>query len=983
MKFELVGNGEAQFCIDKNASDYRGLSHVAKYIIGDIKLVTGKEIELVDKINETPQIIAATKGSHVADKLLADLGVDLSNKHEVFVFNICQIEGTEKLVIIGSETIATIYGMYHISKLIGVSEWVYWGDAMPKFRENIVFEDDVNFVSREPSVYYRGFFMNDEWPSLGNFVSNTFGDFNEFFYEKVFDLLLRMNGNYFWPAMWSASLPLDGSEDPLAIIKLATDLGITIGQSHHEPLMRASEEWDKVKSDTNNVGYGADWNYYTNRDGLYRYWEDGVKRDKDFKHMITIGMRGERDTMMLGEDSTIQENVELLRQIITDQNEIIKNNGCENMPKMLALYKEVEDFYYGGDGVKGLKGWDALDDTILLLSDDNFGNLRTLPTEDIRDREAGFGLYYHFDYHGGPISYEWINSSQLHKVWEEMTQAYEYGIKKLWIVNVGDIRPNELPLSYFMDLAYDFDKYGSNHKNETKEYIKTWTNRQFAAFAGEENICNEIADMLYEYSLVFALRKPESMNPNVFDPNHFEESQAMIKRAKSLINRAKEVKALIEKTSIANADKFEFGPLDTYFGLVYFPVVAGMNVFLMNLYAGKNAYYAENELPVANAYADKVEACVALDKELQEYYNKEMSGGKWDGMMLSNHVWFKTWNEEGWSYPEAIRVDKSSGDGVAIRAFGSDELVTDGNVLVNDIYLISGDNPRNNYFKTTGFEVISKSEGALDFKVKVPKGIKIFACEAVGCQCTNIANMTGETEANISSKTGISRVSFAMEDMSAYTEGEPVLVEVEGKTIEVNFAVNVCCEDKMPEKTVFEANGLVSIGAADYAKKTSVDGYKFEELSEFNEAAPFVKVFPTGRNFDEPGYEVSPSVTYNVCVEEAGTYKIKVLTAPVNNLENGRTMKYALGVNGGDVVVGDTIPEKGYGLGGGPWDTHSWSMGVLNNEHFDITEHELKEGLNEITFMARDAGFVLKGMVIYKDNCPKAYMQPQPTPIMK
>lgn len=200
--------------------------------------------------------------------------------------------------------------------------------------------------------------MNDEWPSLGNFVMNTFGDFNVKFYDRVFDLLLRLKGNYFWPAMWSASLCLDGSkEDPLANVKLATDLGITIGNSHHEPLMRSSEEWDKVKTDTNNVGYGKDWNYYTNGEGLYRYWEDGVERNKDFKHMITIGMRGERDTTMLPEGSSIQENVELLRKIIADQLEIIKAKGCDDMPKMLALYKEVEDYYYGGDGVEGLKDW--------------------------------------------------------------------------------------------------------------------------------------------------------------------------------------------------------------------------------------------------------------------------------------------------------------------------------------------------------------------------------------------------------------------------------------------------------------------------------------------------------------------------------------------------------------------------------------------------------------------------------------------------
>ena len=469
MTFTLVKENAAQICIDSHAADYKGLKHVAKILAGDILTVTGKEPEIVEQIQNVPQIVAATKGtSDILAKWEEEKKIDLSvleGKREVFMVQLIEEDGAEKLVIVGTETIATLYGLYYISENIGVSPWVYWADVVPAPKKEIVFDKSICTVSKEPSVRYRGFFMNDEWPSLGNFVMHTFGDFNEFFYEKVFDLLLRLKGNYFWPAMWSASLPLDGSEDPLAILKLGTELGITIGQSHHEPLTRASEEWDKVKTDMNNIGYGKDWNYYTNKEGLYRYWEDGMKRDKDFKHMITIGMRGERDTMMLGENSTIQENVELLREIITDQNKIIKETGCENMPKMLALYKEVEGFYYGGNGVKGLRSWDGLDDTILLLSDDNFGNVRTLPTKDLKDRKPGWGLYYHFDYHGSPISYEWVNSTPLPKVWEQVTMAYEYGIRDLWIVNVGDIRPDELPLSYFMALAYDFESMGTGHAN--------------------------------------------------------------------------------------------------------------------------------------------------------------------------------------------------------------------------------------------------------------------------------------------------------------------------------------------------------------------------------------------------------------------------------------------------------------------------------------------------------------------------------------
>ena len=549
MTFTLVKENAAQICIDSHAADYKGLKHVAKILAGDILTVTGKEPEIVEQIQNVPQIVAATKGtSDILAKWEEEKKIDLSvleGKREVFMVQLIEEDGAEKLVIVGTETIATLYGLYYISENIGVSPWVYWADVVPAPKKEIVFDKSICTVSKEPSVRYRGFFMNDEWPSLGNFVMHTFGDFNEFFYEKVFDLLLRLKGNYFWPAMWSASLPLDGSEDPLAILKLGTELGITIGQSHHEPLTRASEEWDKVKTDMNNIGYGKDWNYYTNKEGLYRYWEDGMKRDKDFKHMITIGMRGERDTMMLGENSTIQENVELLREIITDQNKIIKETGCENMPKMLALYKEVEGFYYGGNGVKGLRSWDGLDDTILLLSDDNFGNVRTLPTKDLKDRKPGWGLYYHFDYHGSPISYEWVNSTPLPKVWEQVTMAYEYGIRDLWIVNVGDIRPDELPLSYFMALAYDFESMGTGHANETDLFLASWVEQQFGAHIKDEETKKEIADVLREYTRIHGMRRPEAMNPKVYHRSHFNETKRMIERCTKLMQQTENLQIRI------------------------------------------------------------------------------------------------------------------------------------------------------------------------------------------------------------------------------------------------------------------------------------------------------------------------------------------------------------------------------------------------------------------------------------------------------
>ncbi len=938
MRFEL---NKAGIYVDKKASDVKGLFHVAKILSEDVKLVTDKALTLDEEISGAPQILVGTLGnSPMLDELVSAGTVDVSGlkgKRESYLIQLTEVDGSDKLVIVGTETIATLFGMYHISKKIGVSPWVYWADVKPAKQSEIVLDESVNFVSKEPSIKYRGFFMNDEWPSLGNFVMNTFGDFNEFFYEKVFDLLLRLKGNYFWPAMWSASLPLDGSEDPLAIIKLATELGITIGQSHHEPLMRASEEWDKVKSEENNVGYGKDWNYYTNKEGLYRYWEDGAERDKDFKHMITIGMRGERDTMMLGENSTIQENVELLREIITDQKKIIKEKGCDHMPKMLALYKEVEGFYYGGNGVKGLRDWDGLDDTILLLSDDNFANVRTLPTEDLRDREAGWGLYYHFDYHGAPISYEWVNSTPLPKVWEQVSMAYDYGIRDLWIVNVGDIRPDELPLSYFMELAYDFESMGTANPNQTDIFLARWVEEQFGAYIKDEDTKVVIADVLREYARIHGMRRPEAMNPQVYHVAHFNETKKMIARCEALMEKAESIKDAIPEES-----------KDSFYSLVYYPAVAGMNLQLMSLYAALNNWYADQGIMAANEYADKVKVAIQRDEALTEFYHKEMAGGKWDGMMLSKHACFVTWNEEGWHFPETTTIEAAAEGKLLVHAESTDAFVAEGTISLPEFTSIGAEHYT--------IELANAGATAVSYEVTAPDWIQVSATTGT------VANDVVVLDVCVNAKES--------------TTGA-ITVQSAGTEVTVNVIYTALAES-VPAGTFVERDGIVSMEAEHFVKNEAYGDHKYEKLDAYGKTLSSMKIYPTIGNFDEIGK--APCLTYSVYVKEAGEYTLQMITAPSNNLEDGRTMRYAVGANEDEIQVGDTIPAENFGIGGGPWTPGSWSMGVLNNCHTGVTTHMLKAGVNEIRVYGVEAGLALQKLVLYRDILPESYLGPQESP---
>ena len=937
--FELVKEGRAAgIYVDVDAPDYAGLYHVAEKIRADVLSVTGAAPALEERLTEDYQIVAGTLGrSPMLDKMAAEDGLDLSaiqGRRESYALRLIG----KKLVVAGTETVATLHGLYHISEAIGVSPWTYWADARPGRKTEIVFDDSIVFTSREPSVRFRGFFMNDEWPSLGNFVMNTFGDFNAKFYDRVFDLLLRLKGNYFWPAMWSASFSLDGGDgDALANVKLATSLGITIGYSHHEPLMRSSEEWDKVKTDTNNVGYGKDWNYYTNGQGLYRYWEDGVERNKNYKHMITIGMRGERDTTMLPEGSSVQENVELLRQIITDQNRILKEKGCDGMPKMLALYKEVEEYYYGGDGVKGLKDWDGLEDTTLLLSDDNFGNVRTLPTEETRNRRAGWGLYYHFDYHGAPVSYEWVNSTPLPKIWEQLTMAYEYGIRDLWIVNVGDIRPQELPLSYYMALAYDYDSLGIDHPNETDAFLRKWVAQQFGGYLEDEEVQEEITAVLKAYTRMHGNRRPEVTRPETYHVTHYGEADYMIRLCRRIKRMADDID-----------DKIPEECRDAFFGLVYYPAVAGANVQLMNLYAAKNKFYAENGVSAAADYAAKVEKCIAYDKELTDYYNEKMAGGKWKGMMMSAHVCFEHWNDEGWHYPEVTQTVPAADDRMFVLAENGDSFVSGGTVILPEFTSVGKE--------TWRIQVANAGAGPLEAKVSWDSpAVQIEQC---------LAPVTSV------------RVYAVSMDWSQITENSEFSIRVAAAGSEVTVKARAVCVDEasLSPMTFVERDGVTAIEAGHYAADWERDGYRWRCLEEYGKTVSSLKIYPLERNFDEIG--IAPAVEYRVLIREGGDYTLRVITAPTNNLEDGRNMRYAVSFDGSRPEPVKTIPDEHYNIGGGHGHERDWGEGVLNNCHYGESGVSLAPGTHTITIYGVEAGLVLQKLVLYKGGLPESYFGP-------
>ena len=940
-----------------------GVKKVAGKVAKDVEGTLSVCPEICETVVPAKQaVIAVTAGSgKLAETLcrkISKLG-QVEGKRESYAFIVAEnpVEGIESaLVIYGSDKLGTIYGLFHLSELLGVTAMVDWGDCQYVKQDSFVLKEEDSFVSKEPSVKYRGFFINDEWPCCGNWATSHFGSFNAKMYDHIFEYLLRMKGNYLWPAMWAENFMLDGPD--LESMKLADEYGIYIGMSHHEPCMRSGAEYSKVRGPKS--PYGDAWSYVTNKEGILKFWEDGVKRSIGHNVFPTVGMRGENDSKMLGEDSLISDNVRLLKEIITKQREMIHEHleiDGKKVPQLFAVYKEVEDYYFGGGSEEGLRGFEELEDVTLLLCEDNWGNMRALPEAFERNHKGGFGMYFHLDYHGDPVSYEWVSSTELSKIWEQMTEAYEYGVRELWIVNVGDVKFQEFPLNYFMDLAYDFEKWGSSATNSTKEYTKAWIESMFGSYTSKEER-EEIQEVLEGYLKINALRKPEALNDTVYHPAHYLECEKLL----SLCGKLEEKNERLWKTLE------ERGMGDAYFSMIYFSAEASFNLLKMHLYSGKNHLYASQGKAVANEYDKLVEACIEKDEALKTQM-AEFKDGKWAGMELASHIGFTNWNDEDWRYPvrHIVRLPKKPRL-VVTRADKTQHYTNQyfPITLVIDDFAVSSS-------KKAKIQIANGGQGSVKWKIQEGArkvgldGIAHESGEGSRCEWLEFSKTSGETalqdEVEISLKEENlplgEEVSCSFE-IKTETEFVPVLVKALKKDTSA-----------LPAGAFLAEHGMFVMDAVHYADKQAGlyegEAVEFKELYDFGKYQSGIKAFPVTASFDSK--ENAPSVTYELYSEEEKDCFLNLYTSPANPLIYGGKLSMEVSVNeeSGKLVE---FTEDGY-KGGEPG-CIPWEQAVLNQEHVGSTEISLKKGLNKITVFAREAGMVLERLVVYPKDMERA-----------
>ena len=571
----------------------------ANNLLVDFEKVMGHKASLSDGGVE---ILIGTVGCNPQIDKWVKQGVltNLKGKTEKYVIKTIG----SQLVIAGSDKRGTVYGIYELSKQMGVSPWYYWADVPVEHHATIYIKKG-EYTDGEPAVRYRGLFLNDEAPCLTTWVKNTF-DTNyggHKFYEKVFELILRLKGNYLWPAMWGWAFYADDPEN----LKTADKMGVMMGTSHHEPMARNHQEYARHRKE-----WGA-WNYSTNKDYLDRFFREGIERMKNTDDIVTIGMRGDGDEAMGNGTDT-----RLLEEIINNQRRIIKEvtkRPAKETPQIWALYKEVQDYYDAGLRVP--------DDVTILLCDDNWGNVRRIPTAEERKRKGGWGLYYHVDYVGAPRNSKWINVTPIQNMWEQLQLAYNGGIQKLWILNVGDLKPMEYPIQLFMDMAWNPAKYQvDNLLDHTRDFC--------AQSFGEEH-ADEAASILNLVCKYNGRITSEMLDASTYTCEEFER---VVNEYKALETRA--LRLFIELAPECQ---------DAYRQLILFPVQAMGNIYEMYYAQAMNLQLAKQQDPEAIEWADRCRQAFKRDSLLCNYYNKVMAGGKWDGMMIQKHISYRTWND--------------------------------------------------------------------------------------------------------------------------------------------------------------------------------------------------------------------------------------------------------------------------------------------------------------------------------------------------
>jgi hypothetical protein len=893
-------------------SDYPGVIRAVRNLQVDIKNVSEANVTLLDDKAPSAKeiVIIGTIGKSILiDKLISTQKLNvaaIAGKWETFLVQVVEkpMKGVDQaLVIAGSDKRGTIFGIYDLSKQIGVSPWHWWADVPPK-RSSSLYVLPGRYIQGEPPVKYRGIFLNDEEPALGRWAVEKYGGFNHVFYEKVFELILRMKGNYLWPAMWWASF---NSDDPLNPI-LADEYGIVMGTTHHEPMMRAHAEWRKS-------GTGP-WNYEKNEAILRQFWKEGIQRMASRESIVSLGMRGDGD-MAMSDDT----NIALLEKIVKDQRAIIQSvTGKEPTatPQLWALYKEVQDYYD--------KGMRVPDDVTLLLCDDNWGNIRKLPKPGDKPRAGGYGIYYHFDYVGGPRNYKWLNTNQIERTWEQMNLAYQYGANQIWIVNVGDIKPMEFPIEFFLDYAWNPKLWNQDNLDA---YVYLWAERQF----GSEHAA-AIASILTDYTQYNARRKPELLSPETYSIIHYREAERVVEEYNKLLKEA-------ERIDEAMPAEYK----DAFYQLVLHPVKASAVLNELYVTVAKNRWYATQGRAGTNGLAERAKILYQQDSVLSHYYNKEMANGKWNHMMDQTHIGYTAWQQPEKNVMPAVKtitLPVAASLGVAID--GSDSwwprekkhaVLPVFDALHQQFYYI---------------DIFNRGQTFFDFTIQA------------AAPYITVSTKSGRVNNE-------QRV-WILVDWKNVPPGKhqvPITITGAKSSITVLAIIDNIKPKITQPKTFVESNGYISIEAEHYARAIPSPRVQWKTIPNLGRTLSAVTTFPVTEK-SEPITSASPHLEYGVYLADSSSVNLKVYLSPTLNFHNTTGLRFGISFDDETPQVINLHEDKSL---------KAWEQWVSDNVIVKVSRHSLqRQGYHTLKFWRIDPGVVLQKIVIETKETKPSYLGP-------
>lgn len=941
----VIGEGLVFY---EEEQSFSGVRKVAGHVKKDICLVTGwmpttyeqgtvsKNVVIYGTIGHSP-ILAGLEEQGKIDLL------SIKGKWETYLFQILEnpMEGIENaLIIAGSDKRGTIYGLYHLSEVLGVSPLVNWNHVWPQRREQVVLEENYNYISKEPSVRYRGFFINDEWPAFGNWALTHFGGINAKCYEGIFELLLRLKGNYLWPAMWNSNFNLDGPG--LENARLADEYGVVMSTSHHEPCMRSGQEYGMVRGKDSE--YGDAWDFLANEKGITKFWKDGLLRNKDFENVITMGMRGENDTAIM-QNATLEENIQLLRNVLKTQNHLIReniNHDLSRVPRQIVLFTEVEEFFYGNESTKGLMDDPELEGVTLMLSDNNHGSTRTLPNEKMRNHVGGFGMYYHMDMHGGAHAFQWIGSTYLPKLWEQMTSAYEYGVREIWVTNIGDIGSQEFGLSYFLDLAYDIEKWGGRDAGVTDVYTKQWVLKNFSGvFANEE--LKKIIRIITDYTRLLARRKHEMMNESIYHPTHFGEAEEVLQISERILRDCEELK-----------EKCPGAWMGAFVSLLYYPACGTANLMKMWILTGRNHLYAMQNRVIANDLADQVHECVLKDAALVEEYH-QVEQGMFDGFGLSEHLGFTNWSDEDNKLPRRTYIYPANQPRMIVSRLNDTNYIT--GFCWSDRPQVWEDALRPDVSRIE-FDIACGSKDAISYRIETD------------CDWISFSSMSGKVAKNERVVLYIDRSKFEGRVSGSFRVINENIQEGSGAAKVYLEADNT----KVPyEKGVFlEKDGYISMYAKHFLHKEDVEEGGFALLEPYGRLGSAIKVFPVTADFLEK--ENRPFVEYVFEAASQGNYHIQFHMAATTPVVFERKQYIGFAMNEGAIQIVNTVVEEDKPF----FISAQWSKEAHDNVKITECMVVCRQGLNKLRFYGMSPAIVLEKIILWQEGkkLPASYLGP-------